>query len=213
MSTRQASGTIRVVVLDDHPIALTGTRAELERHEDIEVVGVAGDGATGLLLIGRVLPDVLLLDIHLPDMTGVEVARQVIRTYPEVGIVALTGYDEARHARTVVQLGVRGYLRKTASSDELAAAVRAVSAGRTYLTGPARPVTGDDAITITDREGDVLQLLAAGRRNAEIAESLTVSMNTVEFHVRNLLAKLGARSRTEAVAIARREGLIDEARD
>lgn len=204
----------RVVVVDDHPMMREGTRATLEQQDDLAVIGVAGDGAEALRMSDALRPDILLLDLGLPDMSGIQVARQVRASSPEVGVVVLSAHDTLGNLRSLKDLGVRGFLSKLASSEELVGAVRRVAAGGTALAaggGSTPPDAAEPSEPLTAREADVLRLLAAGRRNMEIAAELSVSVNTVEFHVRHVLAKLGARSRTEAALRARELGLYPEA--
>jgi DNA-binding NarL/FixJ family response regulator len=200
---------IRVVIVDDHPMLREGTRSVLTQHSGISVVGVAADGRAALELVNEHHPTVLLLDVHLPDISGVEVTRQVRSRHPEVAIVVLTGYDDAGYARALLRLGVRGYLGKAASADEIVAAVRAAAQGLTVIE-PAALATFESTTEIfTARELEVLRLMVAGKRNAEIASNLDVSVKTVEFHVSNLLEKLNARSRTEAIVQAQQQGLVE----
>ncbi len=198
---------IRVILVDDHPLLREGTRALLAQNAGIAVVGAAGDGKAALRLVGEQHPDVLLLDIHLPDISGVEVAREVRVRSPRVAILVLTGYEDVGYARGLLQLGVQGYLRKSASGAEIVAAIRAVAAGQTVLA-PAvtRVVIANGVDPLTAREYEVLGLLARGQRNAEIARTLAVSVKTVEFHISHVLDKLGVRSRTEAILKARQQG-------
>jgi DNA-binding NarL/FixJ family response regulator len=176
-------------------------------------VGTAGDGAAALRLIAERQPDVLLLDVHLPGLSGVEVARQTRARFPRVAILVLTGYDDLGDARALVRLGVQGYLPKTASGEQIVAAIRTVARGETVLISKAaQAALGRGVGPLTAREDEVLRLLAAGKRNAEIAAALAVSVSTVEFHLSNLFQKLGATSRTEAIRLAREQGLTPPAR-
>lgn len=204
-----ANRTIRVVLADDHPMVRDGTQAYLEGEPGIRVVGVAGSAAETLRLVEAERPDVLVLDVHLPDQSGVAVTRQVRARFPQTAILILTGYDNVGQARALRRLGVLGYLQKTASAQEIVAAVRAVAAGQHAPEGAELPeASGALTQTLTAREYEVLRLVAAGKRNADIAQSLRLSISTVEFHVSNVLAKLEARSRAEAIAIAHQHGIV-----
>ena len=199
---------VRVVMVDDHPIMREGTRSCLEQTRGIEVVGTAGEGAKALDLIGERHPDVLL-DLHLPDMSGVEVARQVHTIFPEVAVLVLTGHDEVGYVHVLLQMGIRGYLRKTVRGEEIVAAVRAVASGKQILISESLP----DAMkigpgTFTGRELQILRQLTAGRRNGEISVELGVTVKTVEYHITHLLAKLGVCSRAEAVRQAQQRGML-----
>lgn len=209
MNDGVVSPPIRVVVVDDHPVVREGTRSILERAPDVEVVGEASTAADALRLVDLRRPDVLLLDVHLPDVSGVEVARVVRSAYNGVAVVVYTGHDDAGYARALLQLGVRAYLCKDASGDSLVGALRAVASGRTVFKGAVmQTALSDEPDYLTARENEVLQLIAEGRRNSEIADQLHLRRQTVEFHIHNVFQKLGARSRTEAVAKARQRGLL-----
>ena len=196
------------MIVDDHPLVREGTRDALERSGLVEVVDTAADGVAALRIVAEAKPDVLLLDLHLPDMSGLEVARRVRLDAPAVAVVIITGYEDATYLQPLLQLGVRGYLRKTMSGPEIVAALQDAIAGHAVID---RGPLGHDGAAIeqlTSREEEVLRLMAAGRRNGEIATCLGVSVKTVEFHIGHVLEKLGARSRTEAVLRARQYGLI-----
>ena len=211
MNRPATTGEVHVFIVDDHPMLREGTQASFDRAPGITVVGTAEDGATALQEIARHVPDVLLLDVRLPDVSGVDVAREVRNRFPSVGIVILTGYDDPHYARALTQIDIQGYLRKTASSDEIIAAVREVAAGGKVFDPEIVRVLEDSNIvteSLTSRELEVLQLLARGRRNAEIADELVLSIKTVEMHISNLLAKMRARSRSEAIRAAYQKGLL-----
>lgn len=209
MAERPEAGRIRVVIVDDHPVLRDGTRGLLAGSAGIAVVGMTGRGEDVLPLVERLRPDVLLLDIHLPDVNGIEVARQVRVAHPDVAILVVTGYDDAGYVRVLVRLGVRGYLSKSAPGDQLIAAIRAVAGGQmALLSEAAKAALGDGTTTLTAREHEVLRLIVAGHRNADIAERLSVSVNTVEFHIGKLYQKLGVRSRAEAIRKAHEQGLV-----
>lgn len=199
--------SIRVIIVDDHPMLRNGTKACLEQAAGVDIVAVASTGAEALRLVQAHRPGVLLLDLRLPDVSGVEVARRVREWSAEVAIVVLTGYEQIGYARALRELGVKGFLPKTASSKEIVGAVRAVAAG-----GSAFPNIADggsiEALSI--RELEVLRLMVAGYRNADIAEELSISLRTVEYHVSNVLSKLEARSRADAIRIAHTDGILIE---
>jgi DNA-binding NarL/FixJ family response regulator len=157
----------------------------------------------------RLRPEVLVLDVTLPDVSGVEIARQVRALYPEVRILVLDGRDEPDAFEALVQLGVRGYMPKTATGDEVVAAVRVIAGGGTHLESQAsaEPARTGGA-PLTGREREILELLAVGRRYGEIAAMLRLSVNTVETHIRHLYTKLGVDSRTEAISTAVRLDLV-----
>lgn len=209
MTDSQDIQPIRVVVVDDHPMILEGTQALLRRSPNIEVVGATGSGEEALRLIAELRPEVLLLDVRLPDMNGVDVARTVRTSFPDVAVLVLTGYDDTGFIRSLLQAGVQGYLRKTATGDELIDAVKTVAAGRTVLEAELLQIgLPSEGKALTERELSVLRLLAGGLRNTEIADRLEVSVKTVEYHMGHVFDKLGVRSRTEAVSNAVQRGII-----
>jgi DNA-binding NarL/FixJ family response regulator len=192
---------IRVVVADDHPVAREGTQSCLQRCPDIDVVGVAETGAGALKLVQELQPDVLVLDVRFPDRNGVEVARVIRRQFPSVAILLLTGYPSLGYDRELLVQCVHGLLSKSSPSDQIVAAVRAASASAQRLQ-PLGPLLDLAADALTSREEEILELMNAGNRNAEIASSLGLSVKTVEYHVSHILGKLRARSRTEALVKA-----------
>jgi DNA-binding NarL/FixJ family response regulator len=148
--------------------------------------------------------------VRLPDLSGIEVARRVRAAFPKVALVILTGYDDAGYRRELLRIGVGGYLSKSASASEVADAIRAAAKGALLLGSEvAESESLNDGECLTERERQVLHYLVAGRRNAEIAETMIVSQKTVEFHISHILQKLGVRSRAEAVSCALRRGLVD----
>ncbi|CCF86033.1 Response regulator receiver domain protein [Nitrolancea hollandica Lb] len=202
---------IRVLIVDDHPMVRDGTRTYLEQASGIAVIGVTGEGVTTLRLVSEQQPDVLLLDLHLPDMSGIDVAKHVSTNFPNVAVLILTGYDEIEYIRALLQMGVRGYLLKTVSGEEIVTAVRAVAAGKRIMISEALPgVAESGPEPLTDRERQVLRLLVADCRNSEMAAILNVTVKTVEFHISHILEKLGVRSRAAAIRKAKERGLLDE---
>jgi len=214
---------IRVVIVDDHPLVLAGMETWLESAPGIRVVGTAILGGEALPLVEEHRPDVLLLDMRLPDLSGIEVARQVRRSAPQVAVLAITGDPNSGDERTLRQMGALGYLPKTVGAAELAKAVRLVAqgervelvetrAGSLGLTLPAvqpvRPLASNPAARLTPREREILQLLVYDCSNEEIATALGLSAKTVAQHLSNLIEKFQVHSRTGVVLHAVRDGLI-----
>jgi len=212
--------TIRLLLVDDHAVVRTGLRMLLENEEDIEIVGEAGTGQAALQMVERLQPDMVLMDIGLPDMTGIEVTRQVKQQWPQVGIVALTIHEDEEYFFQMLQAGANGYVPKRAAPEELLTALRTAADGgvylypslarllvRDYLSGDREAApAGIDGLT--DREQEVLAHLAEGASNQEIADTLNISPKTVARHRENLMRKLNLHSRSELVKYAIRKGII-----
>jgi len=210
---------IRVVLADDHPVVRTGIRTFLEQAADIEVLAEAEDGKAALRLAEELEPDVLLLDMELPGITGVEVTRRLQAAGSLVRVLALSAYDDEQYVFGLLDAGAAGYLLKDEALAAIVAAVRGVARGeggwfsRQVAAKVAVWVRGERAAPpgvarLTEREVEVLRLLARGRSNARIAQELAVSERTVKFHVENLLGKLGVGNRTEAVVEGIRRGWL-----
>jgi len=210
---------VRVVAVDDHALVREGTLQLLDHEPDIEVVGQAGTAEEGLSVLGRTRPDVALVDVNLPDASGLDLARTAAARYPEVRILLVSAYDDYAYVTEALEIGVAGYLLKTASARELLDAVRAVAdgvfvldkalSGRLVQRWRDGPAGLQGARALTPRETDVLSLLARGLSNKQMATELGVGLRTVESHVSAVLAKLGATSRTEAVLAALAQHLVD----
>ena len=213
------SGTepIRVMAVDDHEVVRGGIRYALLEEDGIEFVGEAYDGEAAVRLCEQVQPDVVLMDLMMPGMDGVETTRAIREQCPEVQILVLTSFHDRDLVPRAMQAGAVGYLLKGVSNRELVEAIRAAHAGRSILAREAMadlvqaaapaPKLGDD---LSEREREVLALLSQGLSNKEIAERLFLSVATIKYHVRLLLSKLGAGSRAEAVALAWQHDLLRE---
>ena len=201
---------IRVLVADDHPVVRHGLCTMLEIEDDIVVVGRAADGEEAVLQARETRPDIILLDVQMPNVDGIEALRRIRADNPEARVIVLTTYRNEDYIFPSLEAGARGYLLKDASRTELAAAVRAVHRGESLLD-PQVQETIDNAPRhdpLTARELEVLQLMADQRSNAQIAELLFVSENPVKTHVSNILAKLGCTDRAAAVLTAWKRHLI-----
>ncbi len=208
---------IRVLIVDDHSMMRTGLRYTLQSFTDMELVGEAGSGAEAIELCDQVQPDVILMDMAMPGMDGAQTTQLVRQSHPKMQIIVLTSFQERDLVERAIQAGAIGYLLKNATAEELGDAIRSAFAGRPTLAQEAtevliqsaqnRSALGDD---LTDREREVLGLMARGKTNPQIAEELTLSMSTVKFHIRNILSKLGAGNRAEAIHKAWQHQLIEE---
>jgi DNA-binding NarL/FixJ family response regulator len=211
--------TVRVLVVDDHPLFLDGVRAALAAAEDLEVVGAAGDGRSALAAAADLLPDVVLLDVGLPDGSGIDVARALLADRPGVRVLMMTMSDEDSTVVAAMRAGARGYVVKGAGRADLLAGIRTVAAGGAVF-GPGvadrlggffaslAALPGQDAFpTLTEREREVLDLMARGYDNRRMARELFLSDKTVRNHVSNILGKLDVESRGEAAIRARNAGL------
>jgi two-component system, NarL family, response regulator LiaR len=209
------SQPIRVMLVDDHIMVRRGLATFLKVYENLELVGEAGSGEEAVQLCGQVLPDVILMDLMMPGMDGAIATRLIRQKYPEVQVIALTSFKEQKMVQNALQAGAIGYLLKDISADELARAIRAAHSGRATLSPEAAqalvqaanqpPAPGHD---LTERERVVLALMVEGLNNTQIAARLVVSPSTIKTHVSNILSKLGVASRSEAVALALRSGLV-----
>jgi DNA-binding NarL/FixJ family response regulator len=203
---RPATVPVRVVIVDDHTLLREGTIQLLEQQADVTVVGQAGSGEEALEILGVLSPDVALIDVNLPGMSGLALARAVAASLPGVRVLILSAYDDYAYVAEALEIGVGGYLLKTATTRELVNAVRAVAEGVFVLDQAlssrlTRRRRGPPAArTLTQRERDVLGVLAQGRSNQQIAAELGLGQRTVEGHVSSVLGKLGVSSRAEAVA-------------
>ncbi len=220
MDRSHDSQRIRVFLVDDHTVVRRGMRAFFDMLDDIDVHGEAADGRAALDELAMLaahdgLPDVVLMDLLMPRLDGVATTAAIKQLYPQVEVVALTSFSEAERVHLALEAGAAGYLLKDAEADEVVAAVRAAHRGEVHLdpvvartltrslVAPARTATA-----LTPREREILVLVAQGKSNHEIADTLVISERTARTHVSNVLAKLGLASRTQAALWAVREGLV-----
>jgi two-component system, NarL family, response regulator LiaR len=209
------SQSIRVMLVDDHTMVRRGLATFLKVYDDLVLVGEADNGLAAIELCGTALPDVILMDLMMPDMDGATATRLIRQKYPNIQVIALTSYKEQNTVQNALQAGAIGYLLKDVSANELVRAIRAAHAGHATLAPEATqalvqaanqpPPPGQD---LTERERVVLALMVEGLNNTQIAARLVVSPSTIKTHVSNILSKLGVASRSEAVALALRSGLV-----
>jgi two-component system nitrate/nitrite response regulator NarL len=218
---------LRVLLVDDHILFRTGVKAVLASRSDMEVVGEAGDGLEALALARETMPDVILMDIKMPGMGGLEATRRIKQELPYVKVFMLTVSDSDEHLFEAIKSGAQGYLTKDLKAWQLFDALEGVARGEAAFSGiiaakilsefrkPGRGAEGELAATepLTDREREVLQLLAEGKSNQEIAEGLVISESTVKNHLRNILGKLHLRNRIQAAVYAVRQGLVEDPPD
>lgn len=211
--------SIRILLADDHPVVRDGLAAILGTQPDFEVVGMAATGLEAVRLAAEAAPDVVLLDLAMPEMDGVEALKSLRQSQPGVHVIVFTAFDTDERIIEAVQAGAQGYLLKGAPREEIFSAVRVAHAGGSLL----QPLVAsrllhyvsrgwrkrEDSAPLTPREQEVLDLLGLGLQNKEIASRLKVTERTIKFHVNSILRKLGASNRTEAVARATQRGLID----
>ena len=213
---------IRIVLADDHAILREGIRALLEDQHDMLVVGEAADGRKAVELARTLKPDVVVMDIGMPLLNGLEATRQIKHDCPDVAVIVLTMHDNEEYVSQLLAAGASGYVLKRAASSELVTAIRAVATGQSYLSPavtkvliegymgrkPAEPVVVDPFDALTTREREVLQLVAEGHTNSEIAQLLSISLKTVKAHRSNLMQKLGLHDRGELIKVAIQRGII-----
>ena len=216
---------IRLLLADDHAVVRAGTRELLERQPDLHIVGEAVDGEEAVRLTQELQPDVVVMDVRMPRMSGVEATRRIKAENPDVRVLVLTAHDDDEYVFALLQAGANGYLLKTAEIDELVKAIRTVAAGQSALAPPvagkvvAQFVGGKsmpDVSTsnqeqydgLTERELGILRLVGQGLSNKQIGKELFISDRTVQAHLSNIFSKLGVSSRTEAVMRAVRKGWI-----
>jgi DNA-binding NarL/FixJ family response regulator len=206
--------TLRLLVVDDHPVVRMGLVAMLSEHPDFEVVGEAADGAEAVLQASRLAPDVVLMDLRMPVMDGAEATAKMLATHPAPAVLVLTTYDTDADIVRAVEAGANGYLLKDAPRETLADAIRRAALGETVLAPPvvarlASRLRTPTAPTLTDREAQVLQCVAKGMSNAEVGRELHIGEATVKTHLLRAFEKLGVTDRTAAVTAAYKSGQIE----
>jgi two-component system, NarL family, response regulator len=205
-----APAKIRVILADDHPVVRDGLAAIVNQQPDMQVVAEAGDGEQAMALYEKHLPDVMVLDLRMPKRDGVSVVQGVLESHPKARLLIITTYDGDEDIFRSLSQGAKGYLLKDAPRQEILSAIRAVAQDRSYTSSgvAAKALQRMGKPSLTQREVDVLQLLAQGRSNKDIARRLEITEGTAKTHVKAILSKLDAISRTEAVAVAHKRGLI-----
>jgi DNA-binding NarL/FixJ family response regulator len=211
---------IRILIVDDHAILREGVRALLSAHDDMEVVGEASDGQEAIAAVGRLDPDVVLMDIAMPGLGGIEASLELKKLGRRARILILSQYEDREYVRRLLKAGVSGYVLKKSAGAELAGAIRAVHRGglvldpevaRTAMSeagGPVSPGDADPYESLTDREKQVLKLVAEGKSNKEVAEVLGISVKTAMTHREHVMEKLALHNRTELVRFAIKRGVI-----
>jgi DNA-binding NarL/FixJ family response regulator len=212
---------IRIVLADDHAVMRTGLRLVLERQSDFSVVGEASDGREAVALVQKEAPDVLVMDIGMPNLNGIEAARQVAGAAPQVAVVILSMHSDESYVLRALKAGARGYLLKESAESDLIAAIRAVHAGKAFFSPAVSRMLVEDYVRqlqdreiedsyelLTTREREILQLVAEGKSNKEVAAVLNLSLYTIETHRGNLMEKLGLHTVPELILYAVRKGVI-----
>ena len=211
--------SIRILIGDDHGVMRAGLRAMLEGEPAVEVVGEAADGEAVMYLAGELLPDIVLLDIGMPGLDGIEVTRRLSKLLPQIQVLILTVYEDESLLREAIRAGASGYVVKRAAEEELIAAIQAVSRGDMYIHPALTRLLVKDLSpsinpkkgaleTLTPRESEVMGYIVRGYTNRQIAETLFISMRTVEGHRASLLGKLGLKNRVELVAFSEKNRLV-----
>ncbi|MFC7405800.1 response regulator [Georgenia alba] len=217
MSDTSPAGQISVLLVDDEPLVRQGMRLIMEAEPDLRVVGEAGDGSEAVALARGLRPDVVCMDVRMPRIDGIRATELVLRLPDPPKVLVVTTFANDEYVRDALTVGASGFLLKRATSEEMVQAVRTVAGGQSLLFPEAvRDLLRPRARTVrhtgpplTPRESEVLGLIAQGMSNAEVAETLVLGVETVRTHVASLLAKLGARDRTQAVVLAYRSGLVE----
>ena len=214
-------GTIRILLAEDHVVVRQGTRQLLEHEPDFKIVGEAGDGEEAVRLVVQLKPDVVIMDVAMPKLSGIEATKQIKAQLPSVIVLVLTGYDYDEYVFSMLEAGAAGYLLKNVSGDELIHAIRAVYSGEPMIhptilkklisrfktpPTPAGPALSDSPQSLSEREMEVLKVAAKGMSNKDIASTLFISERTVQAHMRSIFNKLGVGGRSEAILYSLKRG-------
>ena len=208
--------SIRVLVVDDHPVVTRGLGAMLFATEGLDLVGTAESAEEAIQFCDQNRPDVILMDMVMPGMNGVEAIQTILARHPQTRIIALTSFRESDLVQAALKAGATGYMLKNATAAELVAAIRAAHQGQTTLSAEVTQVLVQSTVNppckpdLTEREIDVLALVTQGLTNNQIAEELDISLSTVQFHISNIFSKLGVSSRVEAAVLAERLNLLSQ---
>jgi DNA-binding NarL/FixJ family response regulator len=209
----------KILLVDDHKILRDGIRSLVKGYDDIDVIGEAPDGRTALQMVKKLLPDLVIMDISMPDMNGIDATRKIRNEHPDIKIIALSMHHDKQFVSEIFRAGASGYLIKDSAFDELDHAIRVVMSGKTYINPLIASIVVESLVSqsstpssqsfslLTEREREVLQLIAEGRSTKQIAYDLSVSSKTVESHRRQVMGKLNIRSVAELTKFAIREGL------
>jgi DNA-binding NarL/FixJ family response regulator len=202
---------ISCLIVDDHEVVREGLRLSLSRAPHIRVIGEAGDGAGAVELVERRKPDVVIMDVRMPGMNGLEATKEIMKRSPETAVLIFTAFSERSLLARGLESGAKGYILKEAPHETLLRAIERVAKGEGYVDPALMPafLSKDQSDMLTAREREILQLLADGMSNQDVAGKLFISQETVKSHVRHILTKLEADTRTQAVAIALRDSIID----
>jgi NarL family two-component system response regulator LiaR len=212
-------GKIKILLAEDHVVVRQGTRRLLEREQDLEVIGEAGDGEEAVRLASQLKPDVVIMDVAMPKLNGIEATKQIKALLPSIAVLILSGYDYDEYIFGLMEAGAAGYLLKDVDGDELIGAIRAVYEGEPVLhptvarklmtrikSQAAATAEAGPQELLTQRELEVLKLAAKGMGNKEIGEALTISVRTVQAHLRDIFSRLGVGSRSEAIVYGLKKG-------
>jgi DNA-binding NarL/FixJ family response regulator len=204
---------MKLIIADDHSVVRDGLRWMLSDREDIQIVAEAGDGSELLQVLQGQAADIVLLDVRMPGLSGLDALPEIRESHPETKVIVLSMHDEPAYVRQALSLGAAGYVLKSSGRDELIRALEEVARGGTYVQGevaaPLAEPGADQAHGLSPRELDVLVLLAEGMENKQVARALGISEATVKTHIKSIFERLGVRSRAEAVAVGMRTGIID----